>query len=332
MFAVLRKQMFKESANGPRNDGRGVREMAKTIQAKYRDEHGNSAPYTRKLVESSRKRRGWLCVDGKWQQGPNGVTGQGDPGPSPTKSGRPKKVKTQVVSNTTAVATCDDPAAVANGGTDGGETADLRRAREKKLLKALRAAQGKANTEQRRHDREIVGKDGRIALLARKLEAAGSEPSVEDSMQAKRFADREEATTLRAEVAELRRKKPPARVASVQGQAAEADCSESCCAAKRTIIIRLFELCVPPTHSRCSYGLLGSLGSREMCVATMATGPRAGLLGPRLRCREWKTLVCRKQRWREFLGLDCPGAMQLARLIPGFPNHRSVIGTPQRTR
>ena len=132
-FDVLRKQMFKDSRNDPRNDTRGVQKVASSIQERHRDEQGNSAPYTRDLVESSRKRRGWRCVDGKWQPGPDGVVDQAEPGPSPLKTGRPKKVQKQVVSNTTAVATCDDPAAIANGATDGGETANPWRAREKEL-------------------------------------------------------------------------------------------------------------------------------------------------------------------------------------------------------
>jgi hypothetical protein len=41
------------------------------------------------------------------------------------------------------------------------------------------------------------------------------------------------------------------------------------------------------------HAILGSHG-REMCVATMATGPGAGLFGTRLRSIEWKTLFCRK--------------------------------------
>ena len=45
--------------------------------------------------------------------------------------------------------------------------------------------------------------------------------------------------------------------------------------------------------------ILGSHG-REMCVATRATGPGAGLFGPRLRCIEWKILFCRKQSWGNF--------------------------------
>ena len=48
------------------------------------------------------------------------------------------------------------------------------------------------------------------------------------------------------------------------------------------------------------HAIWGSHG-REMCVAT---GPGAGLFGPRLRCIEWKTLFCRKQSLAEFLGLD----------------------------
>jgi hypothetical protein len=47
----------------------------------------------------------------------------------------------------------------------------------------------------------------------------------------------------------------------------------------------------------------GSYG-REICVATRATGPGAGLFGPGLRCIEWKTLFCMKQSLAEFLGLD----------------------------
>ena len=238
-FDVLRKQMFKDPGNDPRNDTRGVREVAKTIQAKHRDEHGNSAPYTRKLVESSRKRRGWLCVNGKWQQGPNGVTGQGDPGPSPTK-GRPKKVKTQVVSNTTAVATCDDPAAVANGGTAGGGTADPRRAREKELQKALRAARGAAKRDQRRHDRVVVQKNDQIAGLKRKLEATSTEPrgrggrpsaSAEDSA---RFADRELAAlrrknrNLQFQVSKAKRRKPTAATPQPAATNTVAEDSPSC--------------------------------------------------------------------------------------------------------
>ena len=51
-FDVLRKQMFKDPGNDPRNDAHGVLKVASSIQERRRDEHGNSAPYTRKLVES----------------------------------------------------------------------------------------------------------------------------------------------------------------------------------------------------------------------------------------------------------------------------------------
>ena len=61
--------------------------------------------------------------------------------------------------------------------------------------------------------------------------------------------------------------------------------------------------------------ILGSYG-REMCVATRAIGPRAGLFGPRLRRIEWETLFYRKHSWVEFLGLD-----HLEKLNFRFPVH-----------